>query len=325
MKKIAFSLILLAISIFIKIEAQEKDSLIKVTDEIYEITGFFCNISFLVTDDGVILFDTGNYPERAKRIQEIIKSVTDKSITYIIITHYHGDHTNGLAGLPLNVPVIAQRNTLKNLRNSENERIKEIEKIKLEIDSLNHVLSGYNSKTSGNFLKTDSIYKDRTSKKEMLIRTKIIYPTILIDSSKILVSGKDTIELVYPGKAHTDGDLVINIKTRKTIVFGDVLFNKCFPYIDPIGDVKNWYEQLNYFAQTGTKYFIPGHCDLADKSDVLLFSDYLKDLYTKVKKLKEEGKTEEETSKLINLSKYDNFGLTFLKAQNIDAVYNQLK
>jgi glyoxylase-like metal-dependent hydrolase (beta-lactamase superfamily II) len=154
---------------------------------------------------------------------------------------------------------------------------------------------------------------------------KIVYPSMLVDTHQTLIMGKDTIELIYPGKAHTDGDLVARIKTRKTYVMGDLLFTNCFPYIDPLGSAKNWYEQLNIIAQSDTKYFIPGHCNLADKEDLVRFSGYLKDLYNDVKKFKDEGKTADEITKLINLPGYDNFGFAFLKKQNVYGVYEQLK
>ena len=307
------------------IYAQQKDSLIKVTEGVYEITGFFCNITFLITDDGVILFDTGNYPEKGNRIQEIIRSVTDKPIKYIVYTHYHGDHTNGIALFPSGIPIIAQKNTVKNLKNQENNRKIELENIHRQVDSLKFILAKTGSDKSPDYVKTDSVYKVRIKKADELQGIRTVYPTIIVDSFKTIVLGKDTIEFIYPGKAHTDGDLISNIKTRKTMVCGDLLFNTCFPYIDPLGDVANWSNKMKLFAQSGTKYFIPGHCNIANRDDVINFANYLNDLRTEVKKMKDEGKSIEEIKKTLKLPAYDNFGFIFLREQNIDGVYGQLK
>jgi len=305
--------------------AQQKDSLIKVTEGVYEITGFYCNISFLVTDDGVFLFDTGNYPESGPRIQEIIKSVTNKPILFIVYTHYHGDHTNGIASFPVGITIVGQKNTVTNLKNRENSRKKEIETYTSQADSLKKLLSNIKESNSPDFKRTDSILNAKTKKISELQAIKTKLPTLIIDNNKTLVSGKDTIQFIYPGKAHTDGDLAILIKTRKTMVMGDMLFSNCFPYIDSLGDVANWSAALKIFAKTDTKYFIPGHCNIANNSDVMVFANYLGDLHSAVKKMKDEGKSLEEIKNSVKLPAYDTFGFTFLRNQNIEGVYSQLK
>jgi len=325
MKRLTILLGIIIMGIYNQTHAQNQDSLIKVTEGVYEITGLYCNISFLVTEDGVILFDTGNYPDKGDRIQKIIKSVSKKPIKYIVYTHYHGDHTNGIAMFSSKIPIIAQKNSVKNLQNQENDRIKELKNVNKQIDSLKLLLSKIKAVKSAIYTKNDSIYKTFLEKAKELKSIKTIYPTILVENEKTIVLGKDTIEFTFPGKAHTDGDLVANIKTRKTIIFGDLLFNKCYPYIDPLGDVLNWSGKMKFYAQSGTEYFIPGHCDIANKEDVLIFANYLNDIYNEVKKLKDEGKAIEEIRKTVNLPTYDNFGFTFLKAQNVDGVYSQLK
>jgi glyoxylase-like metal-dependent hydrolase (beta-lactamase superfamily II) len=319
MKKLAILLSILFIGIFNETKAQQKDSLIKITEGVYEITGFYCNISFLVTEKGVILFDTGNYPDKGTRIQEIIKSVTKKPIKYIVYTHYHGDHTNGIALFPSTIDIIAQKNTVKNLKTQENNRNNELNDLNRKLDSIKLVLSTHKDSIS------ESLYKNGMKKAEELKSLKTVYPTIVVDDKKTIVMGKDTIDFIYPGKGHTDGDLVANIKTRQTMVLGDLLFTNCFPYIDPLGDVVNWSNKLKLYAQSNTKYFIPGHSDLAGKNEDLLFAKYLEDIYKEVNKMKGEGKTLEEIKKSINLSAYENYGYTFLKEQNIEAVYGQLK
>jgi len=310
---------------FSDIFAQQKDSLIKVTEGVYEITGFYCNISFLVTDDGVFLFDTGNYPEGGTRIQEIIKSVTNKPIKYIVFTHYHGDHTNGIAYFPSGIPIIAQKNTTTNLKNREESRIKEIENNNRQADSLMQLISKNKFANTSDYSNTDSIFKAKTKKISELQAIKTRYPTIIVDSFKTIISGKDTIQFIYPGKAHTDGDLVVVLKSRKTMIMGDLLFSNCFPYIDPLGDVANWSTTLKKFAKTDTRFFIPGHCNIANNSDVIIFANYLNDLHEAVKKMKDEGKTLDEIKKSVKLPAYDNFGFSFLRDQNVTGVYSQLK
>jgi len=68
------------------------------------------NVGVFVTDGGVIVVDTklaGYGPDIIAKI----KAVTNKSITTIINTHTHGDHTGSNEGFPTSVNIVAQENT----------------------------------------------------------------------------------------------------------------------------------------------------------------------------------------------------------------------
>lgn len=316
MKKI-FGFVLILMTILAN--AQEKDSLIKVTEGVYTITGFVGNISFLVSQDDVILIDAGNKPEGGERILDIIKSVTRKPLKAIVITHYHMDHTSGLASLPKGIPVFAQRNTFYDLKNRESDMQKELVTLTQKADSL----MGFEGTIQNEAI--DSIYKATLKRIDEIKQTKIVYPTELIDSSKVLVFGKDTIELTYPGKAHTDGDLIVNFKNRETCVLGDLLFTQCYPYIDPIGNNENWAAILKKLAATTTKYFIPGHMQVATADDLLVLAKYHTELRAAVKMMVNQGKKLEEIKKDIKLPGYENFNFQFFREENIEAVYAQLK
>ncbi len=56
------------------------------------------NISWVVTDEGVVVIDTG-YANTARIAKKLIRSVTDKPIQYIIYTHHHGTQVGGTAVL----------------------------------------------------------------------------------------------------------------------------------------------------------------------------------------------------------------------------------
>jgi glyoxylase-like metal-dependent hydrolase (beta-lactamase superfamily II) len=308
----------------ILLKAQVKDSIYKVTDNVYVITGYTCNISFLVTNDGVVLFDTGNQPDSGKRIMSLVRSVTDKPLKNIFITHYHYDHVNGLATLPGNVPIIAQRNEMKNIKNREDATKKELEQVKRETDSIKNVIDKMISKDV-TYAKTDSLYKTKLKKLNELTNTKYIYATELIDTFKRMIVGKDTLEMFYPGKCHTDGDLVIYIKSKNVMVLGDLLFTKSNPFMDPTGEVQNWAKQLKTLADKNVKFYIPGHQQVATSSDLWLMVSYFTDMYNAIGEMKKSGKTLAEIKKSLSLPAYDSFQFAFFREQNIEAIYNQVK
>src|SRR5215831_14035136 len=84
---------------------------------LFIVAGAGANSIVRVTSDGVILVD-GKLPgeENYKALMDQIKSVTDKPVKFMIVTHHHADHTgNNDRFLAAGVQVIAQENLNKNL------------------------------------------------------------------------------------------------------------------------------------------------------------------------------------------------------------------
>jgi len=64
-------------------------------DNIYQILSAASGgIFVLVSDDGVLLVDT-KFEREYDRYMELLRTVTDQPIRYVINTHMHGDHTGG--------------------------------------------------------------------------------------------------------------------------------------------------------------------------------------------------------------------------------------
>ena len=82
--------------------------LVKVADDLYviqnvnhtvaEIGQNGGNVSIIVTSDGVILVDS-KFERMHDDIMAKVRSVTDKPVRYMVLTHNHGDHSGGSARL----------------------------------------------------------------------------------------------------------------------------------------------------------------------------------------------------------------------------------
>ncbi|TFG74150.1 MAG: MBL fold metallo-hydrolase, partial [Chrysiogenales bacterium] len=82
------------------------------------------NVAFLVTDEGVLVVDSGTSPEQGKLVMDEIAKKTDKPVKYLVLTHYHGDHTFGLQAFPASTVVIAQQNTADNMHKLNEPRLR---------------------------------------------------------------------------------------------------------------------------------------------------------------------------------------------------------
>ncbi|GIE94456.1 MBL fold metallo-hydrolase [Paractinoplanes rishiriensis] len=70
----------------------------EVIDGVFELTFGFVNVHLVVTDDGVVLVDTG-LPRRSalidRGLREVGKAIGD--VKTVLLTHHHSDHTGNVA------------------------------------------------------------------------------------------------------------------------------------------------------------------------------------------------------------------------------------
>ncbi|HYY10987.1 MAG TPA: MBL fold metallo-hydrolase, partial [Kineosporiaceae bacterium] len=70
----------------------------EVVDGVLQISLGYVNAYLVVTDDGLVLVDTGlpkTYPKLEQALTEAQRSVGE--IRTVLLTHWHTDHTGGLA------------------------------------------------------------------------------------------------------------------------------------------------------------------------------------------------------------------------------------
>src|ERR1700730_1054988 len=82
--------------------------LVKVKDDLYivqnqannlaDLIGYGGNASVFLTDDGVIRIDSKSNREHDDLVAKV-KSLTDKPIQYVVLTHNHADHSGGVPKL----------------------------------------------------------------------------------------------------------------------------------------------------------------------------------------------------------------------------------
>lgn len=75
-----------------------KPQVVEIAEKLWVIQGYdFANIIAWETPDGVVLVDTGTTIPSAKKAKAALRTVTQKPIHTIIITHSHWDHVGGIS------------------------------------------------------------------------------------------------------------------------------------------------------------------------------------------------------------------------------------
>jgi len=286
------------------------------------------NVVFLVTDEGVLVVDSGNSPEQGKLVMDEIAKKTDKPVKYLVLTHYHGDHSFGLQAFPASTVVVAQQNTADNISNLNEPRIRGmmakgmpamIAAQKLVVDKL--------SRKKGRELKKEvERLQELETGLAQLQELRFVYPAITFDSKLRIFLGGETIEVIYLGPGHTNGDSLVHFPGLKTAHTGDLLFDGSYPYIGAEGgaDTTNWMARIQEVSGWDVEKFIPGHGTLADKGGLLRLAAYLGDLRQAVKAAIAAGQSLEQAKKMAPLPAWKDLARSQWFPQNIEAVYNEL-
>jgi glyoxylase-like metal-dependent hydrolase (beta-lactamase superfamily II) len=130
MRRIAKLLLLWALASMAQAQPGPLPKLVKVKDDLYliqnvtadlaGIQAFGGNIAVYLTNDGVILVDTKNDRMHDDVVAKV-KSLTDKPIKYVVLTHNHADHASGAAKMAaIGATVIISSGDLENLARAPN-------------------------------------------------------------------------------------------------------------------------------------------------------------------------------------------------------------
>ena len=287
------------------------------------------NVAFLVTDEGVLVVDSGTSPEQGKLVMEAIAAKTDKPVKYLVLTHYHGDHTFGLQAFPASTVIIGQQNTAANMRKLNEPRLRGMmEKQMPEMVAAQKLKVEQLRKKKGKDLKKEEErLKTLESEFAELQGLRFVYPAITYESEAGHLPGRaETIEVIYPGPAHTNGNSLVDFPGLKVVHMGDLFFNGLLPYIgaEAGADTANWIAKLKEVSGWDVEKFIPGHGPLADKEGLLRLAAYLGDLRQAVQTAIAAGQTLEQAKKMAPLPAWKVLKWQEMFPRNVEAVYNEL-
>lgn len=299
----------------------------KLTDSTYVLIGRGGNVSFTITDDGVIVVDD-KFDDVAQEIIAEVKKVTDKPIRFLINTHHHQDHTGGNRTFLKIATLIAHHNVRKNLVLTRDqalrtlpERIAQLERQLAEAER--------NNSPQAAQARTQLENARNALASARQVRIEEILPTLTFDSEVRLYLGGEEVHVFHVKRGHTDGDSVIYFTRQKVLHMGDLFVNGTFPFIDVNGggSSREWIETLDAVLQRidPATQIIPGHGDVGTVATLREFRQYLGDLRAAVKEAIEKGLTKEQAQASIKLDKY-RWAAGFQSLQtNISTVYDEIK
>jgi len=268
-----------------------------------------CNAAIILLDDVVLVVDTHSKPSAARALIEQIKKLTPKPVRFVVNTHFHWDHYQGNEAYPSSWPagveIISSEATRTSIEKRGIPRVKhEIATMPAAIEQLKADLQLASAPE-----KRASIQKDISESEAYFAELKsmqITLPTMTFDRSLILHRKSRTAEILWLGRAHTDGDVFVFLPKEKVLVTGDALhgwtpfMGDSYPY--------DWIKTLDVAEKLDFDYVIGGHGEvMRGKQMFELWKQYFTDLLDQTAAAYADGATLDQAKKRVSdylVSKY---------------------
>jgi glyoxylase-like metal-dependent hydrolase (beta-lactamase superfamily II) len=252
--------------------------------------GFNANAGFVVTDEGVVVFDTLGTPALGAALLARIRKITPQPVRHVVISHYHADHFYG-------AQVFADAGA-------------EIWAHRLGRD----------------YLATDAPLARLAERRASLApwvteRARLVPATRWIDAQTTFRLGGVTFRLMPAGPAHTVEDLMMWVEEEGVLFAGDLLFGGRIPFVGD-ADTRGWLAALDALVARAPRLMVGGHGDASDDAarDIVLTRDYLRYLREQMGQAVEELIGFEAAYARTNWSRFS--GLPAFEAANRRNAYN---
>ena len=235
----------------------------KLKDNLFVMKGGGGNSSVFITAKGVVVVDTKN-PGWGQPLLDGIKKVTNRPVMMIVNTHTHGDHVSGNVEFPAEVDIVTHVNTAANMK---------------DMRPNSSAAPNPNPRNIFNENKGKGLAK-RTFSDKMTIG-----------------SGADQIDLMYFGRAHTNGDAMVFFPAHRVFHIADV-----FPGSElPIMDSNNGGTGVGYadtltkalaFTEKNADAIVNGHnATTSTNADLKNYIQFIRGYVSAVQEAKKAGRT----------------------------------
>ncbi|QKL02229.1 quinoprotein relay system zinc metallohydrolase 1 [Pseudomonas sp. NY5710] len=201
--------------------------------------GNVVNTAFIVTDEGVVVIDSGPSRRYGEALRQAIATVTDKPVLEVLLTHHHPDHVLGNQAFT-DVPIGALAGTAALLREQGDAMAENMYRL------------------VGDWMRGT----------EVVLRTRVVEPGVReVGGHRLRLLGL---------RGHTGADLAILDETTGVLFAGDLLFYQRALTTPNSPGLDVWLHDLDTLQALPWKQLVAGHGPLAsDAQPFVQMRDYL--------------------------------------------------
>lgn len=271
----------------------------KLEDGVYVYVGknLNSNCGIVLTQDGVVLIDSGHNPTDSRAVLAAVRKLTPLPVRFLIDTEPHPDHTTGHFVFSPPAAVIAAEGAGESMRARERSEPGRIEKLAATSPEMRAALQGY----------------------------RFITPNIEYHQKMTLKVGERTFELMHLKGVHSESDTAVWLPRERVLFSAAGIVVNQINNLRPIVSIPDILAAARMMKSLNPVHVVPGH---GAPGTAKIFEDsekYYALLLERVGKLAREGKSLDEIKKEVRMPEYQHWASQDRFPTNVDAAYRAVK
>lgn len=247
----------------------------KVVDHVWVIekpaptdAPFEGNVVVIEQADGLVVLDAGGSPRSGENVVREIRALSAKPVKVLAYTHYHGDHNLGAGAIVAawpNVVIVSTARTREHMTGAPMEYI--------------HSYGSSYGETAvyaGERARDTSLGESERAgwsrfasagpcMREGYANLRAVPAAITFTDRFVIHDEKAPVELVFLGRANTDGDALAWLPKQRVLATGDVVVHP-IPYASACYP-REWIDVLAKISAFDYAYLVPGHGEVQTDKD----------------------------------------------------------
>ena len=270
----------------------------KLTDGVYVYVGknFNSNCGIILTQDGVVLIDSGHNPTDSRAVLEAVKKLTPMPVRFLIDTEPHADHTTGHFVFSPPAVIIAAEGAGESMRGARRVAPDRTGKLAATSPEMKAALEGY----------------------------RFITPQIEYHDKMMLYVGERTFDLMYLKGVHSEADTAIWLPKERVLFSASAFVNQQVNIFRPFVTIPDILAAGKMLKALNPEHVVPGH---GKPGTVKIFEDgeqYYALLVDRVGAMVKAGRSLDEIKKDLKMPEYASWASQDRMPTNIDAAYRMV-
>ena len=257
------------------LQLSEFPRMVKLAENVYGYEEIrqpgFTTVSLVVVGrNGVLIADGQGNAAATQTMLDRIKALTPLPVKWYIVGSDHGDHTAGNSVLPKDITYVVHP-------------------------------------TSRAQLVRDSAAAAAPGRAGAAPRVVVVPPTAMTGDEQTIDVGGITVRAHFLGRAHTGGDLMVQLPRERILFMSEAYLNRVFPAMRSAFP-SDWVRTVDRALAMDITRYVPGHGFIeepaASREELVAFRKALVDVITEVKRLHALGLSSDDAIKQANWGMY---------------------
>ena len=299
----------------------------QLADGVYAALGAYdagavCNAGIVDLGEHTLVFDAFQTPQAAVDLQYACQKLTGRSASYVVNSHWHGDHVHGNSVFAGTARIIATEKTRELMGTLA---AAEIAEDRATVDEFLASLETQRAEARDEGVHGRLAARISSTREYMaaLPALELRLPDITFDERLVFHGSQRTAMLLTYGGGHTGSDAFLYLPDERIAYLADLLFIQVQPWL-PDGDPDEWVRILERIEALDIATAVPGHGPLGTLADAPATRQYIGDCTRSAMEAVESGASLEETLRTPIPSQYAGWFYDSFWTQNLRFLYNRI-